>query len=103
MIRGRICTLYDEEEWAKVLDNYFLSDLVLDGFGDEPIAEYGSYRKIPKELRKQILNWLRKQDAYYEMLLGDTQEEEKQETADDEVKNVTLLGGHLSPNSYLFD
>ena len=22
---------------------------------------------------------------------------------DDETKNVTLLGGHLSPNSYLFD
>ncbi|PWA57443.1 zinc finger, GRF-type [Artemisia annua] len=44
--------------------------IILEGFGAEPIAEYGAYSKIPKDLRKQILTWLRKQPGYYEMLVG---------------------------------
>ena len=73
----------EEEEYQKILKNDYLKDLLLDGYNAEPIDEYGSYRKVPKELRKQMLTWLRKQDGYYEMLLGDTQEEEeKQETMD---------------------
>ncbi|PWA96165.1 hypothetical protein CTI12_AA041840 [Artemisia annua] len=70
----------EEEEWETVLRNYYLTDLVLDGYGAEPIDEYGSYRKIPKELRKQILTWLRKQNGYYEMLLEEG--EDKQQTVD---------------------
>ncbi|PWA64229.1 zinc finger, GRF-type [Artemisia annua] len=58
----------EKEEWEKVLDTPYCMDLVLEGFGAEPIAEYGAYSKIPKDLRKQILTWLRKQPGYYEML-----------------------------------
>ncbi|PWA36349.1 hypothetical protein CTI12_AA600160 [Artemisia annua] len=60
----------EEEEWKKVLDNHYLMDLVLEGYGAESIAEYGAYSKISKELRKQILTWLRKQPGYYEMLIS---------------------------------
>ena len=90
----------DEEEWAKVLDNYFLSDLVLEGFGDEPIAEYGSYRKIPKELRQKILNWLRQQNNYYEELLGVTKE--KQEAADTGLPKVDDLEMRISKLEAVF-
>ena len=79
----------DEQEWEKVLDNYFLFDLVLERFGDEPIAKYGLYRKIPKELSEKILNWLRDQKYYYEELLGVT--EEKQEAADIGLSKVDDL------------
>jgi hypothetical protein len=72
----------EEEEFDKVLRTYYLNDLLLDAFGGEPIDEYGSYRKIPKELRTKILTHLRKQDAYYEALLSDEEEEEKQEPMD---------------------
>ncbi|PWA59157.1 hypothetical protein CTI12_AA394830 [Artemisia annua] len=68
----------EEEEWKKVLDNHYLMDLVLEGYGAEPIAEYGAYSKIPKELRKQILTWLRKQPGYYEMLVGEERKERKE-------------------------
>ncbi|PWA59381.1 hypothetical protein CTI12_AA389710 [Artemisia annua] len=37
----------EEEEWDKVLSNSYLLDLVLEGYGAEPIAEHGSYRQIP--------------------------------------------------------
>ncbi|PWA44155.1 hypothetical protein CTI12_AA530400 [Artemisia annua] len=60
----------EKEEWEKVLETPFCMDLVLEGFGAEPIAEYGAYSKIPKDLRKQIITWLRKQPGYYEMLVG---------------------------------
>jgi hypothetical protein len=74
----------EEEEFDKVLRTYYLNDLLLDAFGGEPIDEYGSYRKIPKELRTKILTHLRKQDGYYEALLSDDEEEEeeKQEPVD---------------------
>ena len=64
----------------------------------EPIDEYGSYRKVPKELSKQMLTWLRKQDGYYEMLLGDTQEEEeeKQETVDTGIPQFDELEQRIS-------
>ncbi|PWA51896.1 hypothetical protein CTI12_AA459750 [Artemisia annua] len=58
----------EKEEWEKVLNTPYLLDLVLEGFGAEPIAEYGAYSKIPKDERKRILTWLRKQPGYYEML-----------------------------------
>ncbi|PWA80813.1 WRKY domain, Leucine-rich repeat domain, L domain-like protein [Artemisia annua] len=61
----------EEEEFDKVLRTYYLNDLLLDAYGAEPIDEYGSYRQIPKELRTQILTYLRKQDGYYEALLSD--------------------------------
>ncbi|PWA82972.1 hypothetical protein CTI12_AA132600 [Artemisia annua] len=60
----------EKEEWGKVLETPFCMDLVLEGFGAEPIAEYGAYSKIPKDLRKQIFTWLRKQPGYYEMLVA---------------------------------
>ena len=69
----------EEEEWEKVLNNCYLLDLVLEGFGAEPIEEYGSYMKIPPKSRNQILTWLRKQDGYKEMLLGEDDEEEQNE------------------------
>ncbi|PWA45701.1 guanosine-3',5'-bis (diphosphate) 3'-pyrophosphohydrolase [Artemisia annua] len=59
----------EEEEFDKVLRTYYLNDLLLDAYGAEPIDEYGSYRQIPKELRTQMLTYLRKQDGYYEALL----------------------------------
>ncbi|PWA63815.1 zinc finger, GRF-type [Artemisia annua] len=64
----RINDFQEEEEWKKVLNNHYLMDLVLEGYGAEPIAEYDAYSKIPKDLRKRILTWLRKQAGYYEML-----------------------------------
>ena len=74
----------EEEEFDKVLRTDYLNDLLLDSYGAEPIDEYGSYRQIPKELRTQILTYLRKQDGYYEALLSDDEEEEeeKQEPVD---------------------
>ena len=74
----------EEEEFDKILRTDYLNDLLLDGYGAELIDEYGSYRQIPKELRTQILTYLRKQDGYYEALSGDDkeEEEEKQETVD---------------------
>ncbi|PWA44794.1 hypothetical protein CTI12_AA524200 [Artemisia annua] len=59
----------EEEEWDKVLSNSYLLDLVLEGYGGEPIEEHGSCKQIPPKFRKQILTWLRKQNGYYKMLL----------------------------------
>lgn len=80
----------EEEEFDKVLRTYYLNDLLLDAFGGKPIDEYGSYRKIPKELRTKILTHLRKQDGYYEALLSDDEEEEeeKQEPVDTVLPNL---------------
>ena len=90
----------DEQEWAKVLDNYFLSDLVLEGFGDEPIAKYGSYRKIPKELREKILNWPRDQKYYHKELLGVTKE--KQEMEDTTLPEVDELDSRIKNLESMF-
>ncbi|PWA35878.1 hypothetical protein CTI12_AA605380 [Artemisia annua] len=40
----------EEEEWDKVLSNSYLLDLVLEGYGGEPIEEHGSYKQIPPKL-----------------------------------------------------
>ena len=77
-----------------MLDDNFLFDLVLEEFSDEPTSEYDSYRKIPKELREKILNWLRKQKYYYEELLGVP--EEKQEVADTGLLEVDDLERRIS-------
>ena len=86
----------EEEEWKKVLDNPFLLDLVLEGYGAEPIDEYGAYAKIPKELRKRILNWLRKQPYYYEMLVGDMEEVEEQEEKEEKKEEEDELDQRIS-------
>ncbi|PWA66711.1 hypothetical protein CTI12_AA324740 [Artemisia annua] len=91
----------EEEEWKKVLENHYLMDLVLHAYGNEPIAEYGSYWEIPKELRKQILTWLRKQDGYYEMLLVDTEEEEKQDNKDTVLPQFDELEERISHLEYV--
>ena len=91
----------EEEEFDKVLRNHYLNDLLLDGYGVEPIDENGSYRKIPKELRTQILTWLRKQDGYYAMFLGDTKEEEKQETVDTGLPKFDELEQRISHLEYV--
>ena len=85
----------EEEEWDKVLRNCYLLDLVLEGYGGEPIEEHGSYKQIPPKFRKQILTWLRKQNGYYEMLLGDD-EEEKEETVDTVLPKFDDLGERIS-------
>ena len=85
----------EEEEFDKVLRTYYLNDLLLDAYGGEPIDEYGSYRKIPKELRTKILTYLRKQDGYYEALLSD-EEEEKKEPVDTVLPKVDDLGQRIS-------
>ncbi|PWA54205.1 zinc finger, GRF-type [Artemisia annua] len=81
----------EKEEWEKVLDIPYCMDLVLEGFGAEPIAEYGVYSKIPKDLRKQILTWLRKQPGYYEMLhLKNKKEKKEKERKEKEMKEKEM-------------
>ena len=105
---GRRKSIYigtEEEEFDKVLRNYYLNDLLLDGYGAEPIDEYGSYRQIPKELRTQILTYLRKQDGCYEALLGDSEEEkeeEKQETVDTVLPKFDELEQRISHLEVVF-
>ena len=86
----------EEEEWDSVLNNCYLLDLVLEGYGGEPIEEHGSYKKIPPKLRKEILTWLRQQNGYYEMLLGDEEEEEEQEHVDNVLPKVDELEQKIS-------
>ena len=103
---GKGKTIYigtEEAEFDKILRNSYLNDLLLDGYGAEPIDEHGSYRKIPKELRTQILTYLRKQDGYYEALLGDSEEdEEKQETVDTGLPNFDELEQRISHLEVVF-
>ncbi|PWA46477.1 oxysterol-binding protein, PH domain-like protein [Artemisia annua] len=81
----------EKEEWEKVLDIPYCMDLVPEGFGTEPIAEYGAYSKIPKDLRKQILTWLRKQPGYYEMLhLKNKKEKKEKERKEKEMKEKEM-------------
>ena len=54
----------DAEEYEFVLNNYLLFNAVFDAFGDEPIAEYGSYRQVNTWMRTKILNWVRTKDFY---------------------------------------
>ena len=79
----------EEVKFDQVLRTDYLNDLLLDSYGAEPIDEYGSYRQIPKEMRTQILTYLRKQDGYYEALLSDDEEEEeeKEEAVDTVLPN----------------
>lgn len=94
----------EEEEYKKVLNNDFLMDLLLEGYGAEPIDEYGSYMKVPNKCMKQMLNWLRQQEGYYEMLLGYTpiqEEEEKQETVDTGISQFDELEQRISHLEYL--
>ncbi|PWA80071.1 hypothetical protein CTI12_AA200400 [Artemisia annua] len=81
----------EKEEWEKVLNTPYLLDLVLEGFGAEPIAEYGAYSKIPKDERKRILTWLRKQPGYYEMLhLKSKKEKKEKEGKEKEMKEKEM-------------
>ena len=49
----------DEEEWDTVLSNLHLFDKILDAL-----------KKIPNDLRSNILKWLRENDYYYHELEG---------------------------------
>ncbi|PWA58994.1 hypothetical protein CTI12_AA394410 [Artemisia annua] len=86
----------EKEEREKVLDNHYCMDLVLEGFGAEPIAEYSAYSKIPKDLRKQILTWLRKQPGCYEMLvdvlkhLKNKKDKKEKERKENEMKEKEM-------------
>jgi hypothetical protein len=47
-----------EKSWGKVLLNDEVFDEVLEAFGDEVIARYGSYANIGKEMIEEILQWM---------------------------------------------
>lgn len=49
----------DKEEWDTVLSNLHLFDKILDAL-----------KKIPNDLRSNILKWLRENDYYYDELEG---------------------------------
>lgn len=78
----------DQEEYEFVLSNYLLFDAVLDAFGDEPVAEYGSYRQVNAWTRSRILNWLRTKDFYWDEILGEVEEESEAVQQSEVVQQV---------------
>lgn len=64
------CFPNDTAEYAFVLNNGVLWEAVYNQFGYAPVREFGSYSQVNPEMRTQILSWLRRQDLYWDQVLG---------------------------------
>lgn len=85
----------EEDEYDFVLDNALLWDAVFNEFGYDVVLEYGSYRQVDARKRRQILTWCRRQDFYWDEVLGldeeedtDEEEEDQEEVVDDQNEVV---------------
>ena len=79
----------DAEEYEWVLNNSLLWDAVFNEFGYDINLIYGTYRQVDDWMRTIILQWLHRQDFYWDELYGDSEEdEEDEEDQQDAQQNV---------------
>lgn len=79
------CFQNEVDEYAFVLNNPLLWDAVFNEFRYEPVMEYGSYRQVNEYMRTQILRWVRRQDFYWDEVLGLNEDEDIDKEDEDNV------------------
>ena len=59
-------------------------------FGYDVVLEYGTYRQVDSRKRRQILTWCRRQDFYWDEVLGLDEEEDTDEEEEEEDQEVVV-------------
>ena len=84
------CFPSEADEYEFVLNNALLWDVVFNEFGYDPVLEFGNYRQVSTVMRTQILRWVRKQDFYWDEVLGLNEEEDIEEEEEEEVGVIKI-------------
>ena len=80
------CFPSEADEYEFVLNNALLWDAVFNEFGYDPVLEFGNYRQVSTVMRTQILRWVRRQDFYWDEVLGLNEEEDIDEEEEEELE-----------------
>lgn len=80
------CFPSEADEYEFVLNNALLWDAVFNEFRYDPVLDFGNYRQVSTVVRTQILRWVRRQDFYWDEVLGLNEEEDIDEQEEEELE-----------------